>query len=170
MTQKEYYDTHCNIPCILEKFGKKTYEEYLQIIPETYKKLGYTPSFKGCISVASDKETHQSTKQLEEYVHTVFGIHPLYCNSVDETIYDDIKTLIQSERCVALGETGLDYHEFPGMNYASKDLQLIAFRKQLEIAKEYKKAIVLHTREADEDTKQIMSEMIDRDTFIDVHC
>ncbi|BFU22542.1 hydrolase TatD family protein [Entamoeba histolytica HM-3:IMSS] len=166
----EYYDTHCNVPCILEKYKKTSYEEYLKIVEETYCKLDKKPIFKGCVCVASDKESHQPTKELEEHVYSVYGIHPLYCNSVDESVYDEISLLIQSKKCVALGETGLDYHEFPGMNYANKDQQLNAFKKQLSIAKQFNKPLVLHTREADEDTKQVMKELIDPMTFIDVHC
>lgn len=170
MTTLEFYDTHCNIPCILDQLHLKGYNDYESIVRDTAGKYGKETRLKGCISVASDKESHLPTKQMEPYVHTVYGIHPLYCNSVDASVYDDIERFIQSDRCVALGETGLDYHNFPGMNYAGPEQQKLAFKRQLDIAKRYNKALVIHTREAEDDTMQMLKDNVSRDTFMDVHC
>ncbi|KAL7716853.1 Hydrolase TatD family protein [Entamoeba marina] len=154
-----FYDTHCNIPNVLDKLKLNDYDDLTNHVNNTISSHPQHPSFKGCISVASDIESHQSTKDLEDFVHTVF-----------EKDYHSLTNLIKSKRCVALGEIGLDYHEFPGMNFANKETQLDSFIKQMDIAKINQKSIVLHTREAEDDTMKLMKEHIDKYTFIDVHC
>ncbi|ELP92581.1 hydrolase TatD family protein, partial [Entamoeba invadens IP1] len=65
---------------------------------------------------------------------------------------------------------GLDYHPFPGMGYADKETQKTSFLLQIELAKKLQKPIVLHTREADEDTQKTMTENIPFDFPMDIHC
>ncbi len=61
------------------------------------------------------------------------------------------------------GEIGLDYHDFPGYNYAKPNTQIKFFKKQIELALRRKLPIIIHTREAEEDTFSIMQNLIPKD-------
>lgn len=68
------------------------------------------------------------------------------------------------EKAVAYGEIGLDYHVWPASyNYAKADLQKEIFISQIKHALELKKPIIIHTREAEEDTLEIMKQYIPHD-------
>jgi len=73
-------------------------------------------------------------------------------------------------KCVAWGEIGLDYHIFPNHSYAPFDLQKKIFTSQMQHALRLRKPIVIHTREAEEDTLYMMKEYIPKDWPVHVHC
>ena len=167
-----YIDSHVCMPEVMKKLCLSSYPEMKEMIDNLNSSHPDKPVYKGCISVSSAEEVQESTKLLEEFddVHTVYGIHPLYCNTAKENSYDRIEELIKSKKCVALGEIGLDFHEFKDEDFADRPTQIESFKKQMDIVKRYNKAIVLHTREAEEETKQMMKEGIDKYAYIDVHC
>lgn len=74
------------------------------------------------------------------------GMHPL--NQEDEVNLDQLRVLSDTPSVIAIGETGLDYHYAP----ETKDLQLDSFRKHIVVAKELNKPLIIHTRDAQEDT------------------
>lgn len=97
----------------------------------------------------------ESVKLADKYsnIFAVVGIHPLEVNSKIELA--TIKDQVQHPRVVAIGETGLDY-------YYQKDNakeQIKTFRSQIELAHEYKKPLVIHSRDAAEDCLRILIEM-----------
>jgi TatD DNase family protein len=77
------------------------------------------------------------------------GIHPVDTPKVTQQDYSKLQTLIQNEKCIAVGEFGLDYH------YNSSDenikIQKEALAKQLDIAFKYNKAVIIHCRDAYDD-------------------
>eukprot|EP01103_Thecamoeba_quadrilineata_P008758 TRINITY_DN1848_c0_g1_i1.p1 TRINITY_DN1848_c0_g1~~TRINITY_DN1848_c0_g1_i1.p1 ORF type:complete len:180 (+),score=26.88 TRINITY_DN1848_c0_g1_i1:320-859(+) len=73
-------------------------------------------------------------------------------------------------KTVAWGEIGLDYHPFPGHDYAEPSLQRKIFQQQIRLSLEYQKPIIIHTREAEEDTLQMMTEHIPVSWPLHVHC
>ncbi|MBO5879801.1 MAG: TatD family hydrolase [Clostridia bacterium] len=84
-----------------------------------------------------------------ENMYTAIGIHPgdsKYIECDPDTAIADIKSLILDEKnkCVALGEIGLDYH-YPDTD---ADLQMYYFRAQMQLARELSLPVVLHDREA----------------------
>jgi TatD DNase family protein len=83
-----------------------------------------------------------------EPIYASAGIHPQYAASYSETDLDRLKDLIGHPKCVALGEIGLDYYWKP----FDKDRQARLFIRQLEIAADARKPVVIHTRDAWEDT------------------
>lgn len=87
------------------------------------------------------------------FIYAAVGISP---NDCEETTDEDIKViedLLTDPRVVALGEIGLDYYwEVP------RDKQRDVFIKQIEIAKRYNKPIVIHARDAYEDTFNILKD------------
>ncbi|MBB1487465.1 TatD family hydrolase [Oceanospirillum sediminis] len=81
------------------------------------------------------------------------GVHPLQ-DMAHEPSVDDIVKQAEDDLIVAVGETGLDYH------YASdnRDIQLERFRRHLIAAQEVDKPVIIHTREAKEDTLEMLRE------------
>ncbi|HYZ82949.1 MAG TPA: TatD family hydrolase [Bryobacteraceae bacterium] len=80
------------------------------------------------------------------------GIHPQHASKATDNLFPRISELLKHPKVVALGEIGLDYHWEP----FSKDDQHRVFLTQMEIAKEAGKPIVIHTRDAWEDTLELL--------------
>jgi TatD DNase family protein len=93
---------------------------------------------------------HEALALADEHdgVYACLGIHPHNANEPDAHRLDELRELLGHERAVAVGETGLDYFR----RYAPHEDQRRLFEAQLELAAELGKPVVIHTRDADEDT------------------
>jgi TatD DNase family protein len=87
-------------------------------------------------------------------VYAAIGRHPNAATGFDDADLAELEALAAHERCVAIGETGLDYLR----DGAPKEDQMRAFIAQIELARRVGKPLVIHTRDADEDTLQILDE------------
>ena len=87
-------------------------------------------------------------------VHAAIGRHPNEATAFDDADLAELQALAAHEKCVAIGETGLDYYR----DYAPRADQERAFLAQIELARSVDKPLVIHTRAADEDTLSILSE------------
>jgi TatD DNase family protein len=94
-------------------------------------------------------------KQLWPAVHFSVGIHPHrageYAADVDAGIAQ-VEAAIDSQGAVAVGEIGLDYH----YDFSPRPVQQEVFRRQLRLARERELPVVIHTREAEDDTFEIL--------------
>ena len=79
-------------------------------------------------------------------VYACLGVHPHEAGAPADL--DELRRLLRHERAVAVGETGLDYFR----DYAPRAAQRALFERELELARELRKPVVIHTRAADEDT------------------
>jgi len=165
-----YVDTHCNIPNILEKFKLSSFNE----LKDQHIKKVKNEEFQGCLSVSSDSPSRSDTLKIvdmEPLVWGCCGIHPLYAEQYTPEDEHAILEFMKHPKAIAYGEIGLDYHDFgPEYNYAKPELQHKIFKSQLNHALSLKKPIVIHTREAEEDTMKFMKEFIPQDWKIHVHC
>jgi TatD DNase family protein len=84
-----------------------------------------------------------------ESVYAAVGCHPNVAGLLDEAL---LRELAAHPRCVAIGETGLDYHR----DRAPRDLQMRAFEAQIDLAREVGKPLVIHTRAAEDDTLSLL--------------
>lgn len=82
------------------------------------------------------------------------GVHPHDSEFMNESIYEEIKALAGQEKVRAIGEIGLDYHYMR----SCKEKQRYWFRRQIQLANELKMPIVVHSREADQETMDILVE------------
>lgn len=101
-------------------------------------------------SMSSCKSTIGLVRRFP-YVYGALGIHP---NDVAELTEEDYKWLersINKPKIVAVGEIGLDYHWND-----NRDVQIAAFKRQMNIAREAKLPIIIHSREAAQDTYDVM--------------
>jgi len=89
-----------------------------------------------------------------EWIFTSVGIHPHDASKVEERHFELMERLSEHPRVLAIGETGLDYH----YDNSPREIQREVFRRQLKIAVRRQLPVIVHTREADEDTQQILRE------------
>lgn len=118
---------------------------------------------KGIINVGYDLESSRQAVQLaEEFpsLYAVIGVHPHDAKTWTDEIEEELRKLSAHRKVVAIGETGLDYH----YDNSPRDVQQEVFRKQLALAQELGLPAVIHSREAAQDTLEIIKE------FPDVRC
>jgi TatD DNase family protein len=91
--------------------------------------------------------------QEHDGIYVAIGTHPHDAKLFDELAEARIKKLIaQSPRVIAWGEIGLDYH----YDHSPRDVQREVFRRQLQAAREVGLPVIIHTREAEDDTIEIL--------------
>lgn len=103
------------------------------------------------LSVGMDAETCRrelANADAHPEVFVALGRHPNVAAGYDDAATDDLRTLAAHPKCVAIGETGLDYYR----EGAPPADQRRAFHAQLDLARETGKPVVIHTRAADEET------------------
>jgi TatD DNase family protein len=103
------------------------------------------------VAVGSGLESCRETLAIasrERGVYAALGVHPHQAGDPDAERLDELRDLLGDERAVAVGETGLDFYR----DYAPRDRQRILFARQLELAAELGKPVVVHTRAAAEET------------------
>lgn len=115
-------------------------------------------------------------KRLYPQVSCTLGIHPHEAELWNESVNDWIRSKVnssdptESRGIVAVGEIGLDYYDEKGArNNSPKDLQLTAFRRQMDLAAELGLPVEIHTREADDDCAMVLREYKGRVTGL-LHC
>jgi len=116
------------------------------------------------VLVATTVEQAHGTLALAEAhvgVYACLGVHPHEAAAPGDL--GELRRLLDHERAVAVGETGLDYFR----DYAPRDAQRQLFQVELELAGELGKPVVVHTRAADHDT---LAALADFDGTVVLHC
>lgn len=103
---------------------------------------------------AGDLEHAIELASKHDFVFATAGVHPHDAKLFDAAAEATLRELLKRPRVVALGEIGLDYH----YDNSPRDAQRAAFRRQLRIAREMNLPVVIHTREAEADTIEILRE------------
>ncbi len=120
------------------------------------------------LTVGTDGATCRAALQAAEdfpQVYAAIGRHPNSATGFDDADLAELEALAAHERCVAIGETGLDYYR----DYAPREDQERAFMAQIELARRTGKPLVIHTRAADDDTLAILGEHAG-DLKVILHC
>lgn len=87
-----------------------------------------------------------------QQVYTAVGVHPHDARLYDASIDQKIRRLLSGERMIAWGEIGLDFH----YDNSPREVQISVFRQQLQSARELKLPVIVHTREAEKETVEIL--------------
>lgn len=109
------------------------------------------------ITIGCDLATSRSAVALAAhypFVYASIGVHPHEVKHITDSWYDDLRQLARQNKVVAYGEIGLDYH----YNHSNPEEQRLRFREQLQLARELKLPVIIHTREAQDDTIRILKE------------
>lgn len=109
----------------------------------------------GIINCGSDMAS--SLKSLEladefDYIYAACGIHPHEAEGCKQGYLPVLKKICMEEKCVAVGEIGLDYH----YDFSPREIQKKVFEQQLVLAKELDLPVIIHDREAHEDTFELL--------------
>ncbi len=143
----EYIDTHAHL-----NFSQ--YEGEVEAVLKRAQKAGV----KKIIVVGTDLEMSEKAVALAHkypQVYAAVGIHPIYVEKVGKYIdkaIGQIKELLSYSKTVAIGEIGLDYY-----HQSNQRLQAEVFQKLLKLAKERKKPVIFHCREAKNDMLALLS-------------
>ncbi len=136
-------DTHCHLDLLKREDFEGTIGD---------KSLEYL------ITIGYDRKTIKNALNLAntyEHVYCAVGFHPHEADKVRDEDLEWLKHLVkENKKVVALGEMGLDYYK----NYSDRERQKEVFRKQIRLARELGLPIVVHSRDAEEDTVKILEE------------
>ena len=134
-----FIDTHCHL-------SVDDYDDIDLVIKENREADIDKIIISGCSKTWID----ESLKLAEKYedVYVTLGYHPSEVNYVDDKLLDELREQLKHSKVVGLGEIGLDYY----YGKDNKAEQIILFEKQLKIAEEMGLVVVIHSRDATEDT------------------
>lgn len=132
-----------------------------EVFSEDRERLIETIKENGVIGIlncgASLEGARQSYKLANDYdlFYAAVGIHPENADEFNEQVLEELKEYTKSSKVKAIGEIGLDYYweENP-----TKEVQQAVFRAQMKLAEELELPVVIHDREAHEDTLKILKE------------
>src|SRR5882672_986649 len=140
-------DSHCHL----------TYEPLARQLNEVLARAAAVGVQK-LITIGTDLVDAQRAIDLcrqHENIRCAIGIHPHHSDKAQDEDVAWLRSLQQSPAVVALGEMGLDYH----YDFAPRRRQAEIFTAQLELAKELDRPVVIHNREATDDTLAIMKNL-----------
>ena len=143
-------DTHCHLE-------KKEYDDLDSIIKNMD---GYMIA-----SGYNDLSNLEVIELVNKYdnVYGVIGLHPEEVDNVTKDSFKIIEDNINNPKILGIGEIGLDYYYVK----ENKIKQIDLFKKQIEVAEKYNKPIVVHSRDAAQDTYNILKDV---KVKCDIHC
>lgn len=109
----------------------------------------------GIINCGTDVESSLSSIEMAEkypFIYAACGYHPESALEFTDDNLDGIEKMLSHEKCVAVGEIGLEYH----YDFVPKDVQKYVFEKHLELAVKYDMPVIVHDREAHADTMELL--------------
>lgn len=117
----------------------------------------HTNGVTGIVTCGCDIESTEFSKNLAEkfdFMYFASGFHPENLEGTSLSDLDKIEEFAKHEKCVAIGEIGLDYHWMS----STKEMQKEFFRAQIELSKKLNLPVIVHDREAHGDTLDILKE------------
>jgi TatD DNase family protein len=109
------------------------------------------------VTIGCDLATSRAAASLADrhpFVYASIGVHPHEVKHIQDDWYDAFRRLAENKKVVAYGEIGLDYH----YNHSSPKEQRDRFREQIQLARELRLPVIIHTREAQHDTIAILKD------------
>jgi TatD DNase family protein len=155
-----FVDSHCH----LDRIDLKPYQNKFS----SFMREAEDSQIEHMLCISIDLESFPAMQQLvADYasISLTVGVHPNVTEGHDPTA-NELVQLAQDSRVIGIGETGLDYFRSEG------DLtwQHTRFKNHIEAAKQLKKPLIIHTREAKEDTIRILDEENAAEAGGIIHC
>lgn len=107
-------------------------------------------------NIGSDLQSSRESIELAhkyEHIYAVVGVHPADVAELDDEMMAELEDLLAEDKVVAIGEIGLDYHY---EDNPPREIQIAAFKRQLELASKHNMPVAIHSRDADEDTYEVL--------------
>ncbi|MBE5940736.1 MAG: TatD family deoxyribonuclease [Lachnospiraceae bacterium] len=121
--------------------------------------VNVSATYESCLT------TLKYTRQFP-FVYGAIGVHPTETAGLDEDKFNNLRQYAKEPKVVAIGEIGLDYY----WDEPDREIQKKWFVKQLELARELKLPVNIHSRDAAEDTMKIMKENHAEEIGGIIHC
>ncbi len=157
MDLNNFADSHChlNYPGLIE---------HQSAVIKRMKETGIAYALNVCTKV-EELDGILSTTDKYDFIYASVGVHP---DNVDvkEPTADEICNLSDNEKVVAIGETGLDYFRLKG----DLSWQRERFRRHIRAAREMKKPLIIHMRDATDDTLSILKQEKAHEVGGVMHC
>ena len=151
-------DSHCHL----------YYEPYINDIQGTInecKKNNINKLLTIGVDITTSKKNIELAQKYSE-IYCTIGIHPNSAAFVGKKDLLELGALItSSNKIIGVGETGLDYYR----DY-DKKLQFFYFEEQIKIAKKFNLPVIIHTRDAEDDTYSIIKKYFDNNLKFIIHC
>jgi len=145
-------ETHCHLDYLKERTLAETLEQSRRVNIERVITIAVSPD-----NLAAVREL----SQIAPWVYGTQGIHPHEAERYSDQVEAEIRKHARNEKIVAIGEIGLDYY----YDNADREVQRQVFRRQLQIACDNQRPVVIHSRDADDDTINILRELKFMRTF-----
>ena len=151
-------DSHCHLD------HEPLYENLSDVISRS-KNVGITKLLTICTTLKSFENIKAIVKK-DKMIYGTYGIHPheTSTNTVDKQTI--IKSINENEKIIGIGETGLDFF----YNHSDRDRQISSFKAHIEASIELKKPIIIHSRDAEKETFEILSSYKNKNIKILMHC
>ena len=149
------FDTHAH-------YNDKAFNEDRANLLDSFSESGIL----GVINCGTNIEESKKSIQLAEnydFVYCAVGFHPEDISTANENYLSEIKELAMHEKCVAIGEIGLDYYWVKD----NKEEQKRFFTEQLALANELSLPVIIHSRDAHADTLEILKKHMPKGVL---HC
>ena len=137
-------DTHAHLQ--MNKFNRDR-----DAVVERAKEAGVAYIINASFDIAS---SHQAVRLAEEYdnLYAAVGVHPHDAKTLNDRGMKTLRKLAEHPKVVAIGEIGLDYYR----DLSPRDIQKQAFENQIRLAKETNLPIIIHNRDAHDDTLAVL--------------
>lgn len=144
MTHRNIFDTHAH-------YDDESFSEDVRHLFSEFPSNGVSYIVNCATDIKSCKKS-QSFAEEFNYVYFAAGIHPHESDNVSNNYLDDLTNFASHNKCVAIGEIGLDYH----YDFSDRPSQLMVFEEQLILAKKLSLPVIIHDREAHADTLNLL--------------
>ena len=151
-----YFESHAHYD---DKRFREDREKLLQLLPS------YGIDY--AVNVGCDLKSSQNSIRLAEtydYIYAAVGVHPHEVGEMTSQTIEDLRRLSAHPKVVAIGEIGLDYY----YDFHPRELQRFWFRQQLRLAESVHKPVIIHSRDAAQETFDIIQSSAVRQGVI--HC
>ncbi|EDY85790.1 hydrolase, TatD family [gamma proteobacterium HTCC5015] len=136
-------ETHCHLDYLKEQSFEETLQQASAVGVERFVTIAVDPGNLATVRAMTERDAR---------VYGTQGIHPHEADHYNDEVEREIRQGLTLDKVVAVGEIGLDYF----YDHSDRDQQRRVFERQLQIAAEFDLPVVIHTREADEDTRAIL--------------
>jgi TatD DNase family protein len=153
-----YVDSHCHLEMDTYDNDRKT------VIDKSIQE-----GLQYMLTVGTEEKHFKTVLEIIDKYSAVYGalsVHPHNSDEYTSVVADKIRLCAKHPKIVGYGEIGLDFFK----NYAPKESQIKAFREQLELAKELHLPIIVHSRDAKEETLNILKELYHDGNGGVIHC
>jgi len=151
-------DSHCHL-------DHEPLFDNLNEVLNRAKSVGVKKLLTICTSEQSFKNI-QKILDIDEIIYGTYGIHPHEAKNYKITKNDIIEKILKHPKLIGIGETGLDFY----YNHSQKDEQIASFKNHIEASLEAGVPIIVHSRNAENETYEILNEYKENKPKILMHC